>query len=193
MPSNTCAPCAEDKRYAAWGEYGGALPPPPGQCPGPNSGCNKLYLSYSFPVKQSNMHTYFCRERMCFCELGAPQLHAETPSLIRMVALRAGCGLPPCRIPFAKEDCIFANWVPALRATQKPLCRGRLFLCELDAPQAPAHGLGGGTPPTGCFASGENDKKEAVRECILSAALFFVFIAPVGSLSVSPSTMRKEV
>ncbi|MBR6809646.1 MAG: hypothetical protein IKM64_05125, partial [Clostridia bacterium] len=40
------------------------------------------------------------------------------------------------------------------------------------------------TPPAGCCASGENDKKEAVRECILSAALFFVFIAPVGSLSV---------
>ena len=56
-----------------------------------------------------------------------------------------------------------------------------------------AHGLGGGTPPTGCFASGENDKKEAVRECILSAALFFVFIAPVGSLSVTSSYMRKEV
>ena len=50
-----------------------------------------------------------------------------------------------------------------------------------------------GTPPTGCFASGENDKKEAVRECILSAALFFVFIAPVGSLSASPNNMRKEV
>ena len=49
------------------------------------------------------------------------------------------------------------------------------------------------TPPTGCFASGENDKKEAVRECILSAALFFVFIAPVGSLSVPLSNMRKKV
>ena len=55
-----------------------------------------------------------------------------------------------------------------------------------------AHGLGGGTPPTGCCASGENDKKEAVRECILSAALFFVFIAPVGSLFGSLSFMRKE-
>ena len=49
------------------------------------------------------------------------------------------------------------------------------------------------TPPIGCFASGENDKKEAVRECILSAALFFVFIAPVGSLSITSSFMRKEV
>ena len=54
------------------------------------------------------------------------------------------------------------------------------------------HGLGGLQPPAGCFASGENDKKEAVRECILSAALFFVFIAPVGSLFGSQSFVRKE-
>jgi len=35
-----------------------------------------------------------------------------------------------------------------------------LKLCELDAPLAPAHGLGGGTPPAGCCASGENMKKD---------------------------------
>ncbi len=135
------------------------LHPTRGIAPGPNSGTGILYVASNVPVKESNMHTYFCRERMCFCELGAPQLHAETPSLIRMVVLRAGCGTaatqnslckgrlhfcelgaallhaetpmqrkivrlrdgcPHCgprRNPFAKEDCIFANWVPALRAT----------------------------------------------------------------------------
>ena len=96
--------------------------------------------------------------------------------------------------------------------TQTHLRRGRLYFCELGAPLVPrrnsfakerlklcelgartaGHGLGGGTPPAGCFASGENDKKEAVRECILSAALFFVFIAPVGFLFGSQSFVRKE-
>ena len=65
--------------------------PAPGQCPGPNSGNSNLFHANSFPVKQSNMHTYFCRERMCFCELGAALLHAETP--------------------LQKEHCDFASWL----------------------------------------------------------------------------------
>ena len=71
-----------------------------------------------------------------------------------------------CTHTSAEKDCFFANWLRH--------CRPRAGRCE--------------TPPAGCFASGENDKKEAVREYILSAALFFVFIVPVGSLSVSQVT-----
>ncbi len=150
----------------------------PGQCPGPNSGCNKLYLSYSFPVKQSTTHTYFCREQMCFCELGAALLHADTHSQRKIVflrigcttgatqkplckrnivILRVGCGTATRRNPFTKEDCAFANWMPALRATG--------WRCE--------------TPPTGCFASGENEKKP-VGKCTFLTGFFLHFHSARG-------------
>ena len=58
----------------------------------PFSGNINSYHTDNVPVKQSNMHTYFCRERMCFSELGAPQLHAETPLQRKIVSLRVGCG-----------------------------------------------------------------------------------------------------
>ena len=46
----------------------------------PFSGNSNLFHTNSFPVKQYNMHAYFCRERKCFCELGARTAgHAETP------------------------------------------------------------------------------------------------------------------
>ena len=110
-------------------------------------------------------------------------------------------GFHPCTPPGAlpldpfsgNSNSYHTNSFPVEQSiTQTHIRRGRLYFCELGARTAD-HGLGGGTPPAGCFASGENDKKEAVRECILSAALFFVFIAPVGSRSVSSSNMRKEV
>ncbi len=79
-------------------------------------------------------------------------------------------------------------------ATQKPFCRGRLFLCELDAAQlhaetpsqkkivrlrigCPHCGPRAGrceTPPTGCFASGENEKKPAGK-CTFLTGFFLHF------------------
>ena len=117
----------------------------------PFSGTGNLYVASNVPVKQSNMHTYFCRERMCFCELGAAQRHAEIPLQRKIAFLRIGC--PHCG-PRA------GRWNTASRMPWHP---------------------------------GKTIKKEAARERILSAALFFVFIAPVGSLSVSPINMRKNI
>ena len=90
------------------------------------------------------------------------------------------CPCTQCR----KRLCISNKHYPGEQSNTQKLFRWwKLFICESGAALPLAHGLGGGTPPAGCFASGENDKKEAVRECILSAALFFVFITPVGFLS----------
>ena len=189
MKSWPSSPTAQNRSSidgAAWGDLRGVAPAP-GQCPGPNSGSNKLYLSYSFPVeleetcgasphtpagtlslhpfsgtgnlyvasnvpvKQSNMHTYFCRERMCFCELAAALLHAET--LLQ------------------KEHCDFASWMPALRATG--------WAVEHRQPDA-AH-------------SGKTKEISRERKQAFSTGFFFVFIAPVGSRSGSPSYMRKNV
>ena len=72
---------------------------------------------------------------------------------------------------FVKKDCLFANW--------HPHCGPRAGRC--------------GTPPTGCFASGENKKKAGGKARFPCQLFFIVFIAPVGSRSVSSSNMRKEV
>ncbi len=72
----------------------------------------------------------------------------------------------------------FANWVRHCY-TQKPLCRERLCVCELDARTA-GHGLGGGTPPTGCFASGENERNKPGEKASFLLRLFLRFHSARG-------------
>ena len=124
------------------GETCGASPHPPAGTLSlhPFSGTGNLYVASNVPVKQSNMHTYFCRERMCFCELGARTAgHAETP--------------------LQKEHCDFASWLRH--------CRPRAGRCE--------------TPPAGCCASGENEKKPAGKFTFLTG--FFLHFHCARGLS----------
>ena len=130
-------------------------------------GDERLYLSYSFPVLVGE-------------PCGAsPHTPAGTVSLH----------------PFSgNSNSYHTNSFPVEQSiTHTDFRRCRLYLCELDAPLAPVHGLGGGTPPTGCCASGENMKKDR-RESKLSRPTFFnVFIVPVCFRFAFPSNMRKEV
>ncbi len=71
-------------------------------------------------------------------------------------------GLRDCRLPSKKHA--------------KPLGKCKLKYCELVAALL-APRAGGGTPPTGCKASGENSKKGVGG--FISIHAFFVFIVPV--------------
>ena len=92
---------------------------------------------------------------------------------------------------FANEDCIFANWEHHWCHADTHSQRKIVFL-RIGCPHCGPRAGRCGTPPAGCFASGENMKKDR-RESELSRPTFFnVFIAPVGSLSVLQATCGKK-
>ena len=61
----------------------------------------------------------------------------------------------------------------ALPPTQKPLCKRNIVTLRVGCPHCGPR-AGGGTPPTGCFASGENEKKPAGK-CTFLTGFFLHF------------------
>ncbi len=85
---------------------------------------------------------------------------------MKIVSLRAGC---------------------ATGATQKPLCKRTNETLRIGCPHCGPRAGRCGTPPAGCCASGENEKKPAGK-CTFLPVFFYIFIAPVGSLAFVPQS-----
>ena len=96
---------------------------------------------------------------------------------------------PPRRNPFAEVDCFFASWMRHWRHAETPLqkdycdfaswlrhCRPRAGRCE--------------TPPAGCCASGENEKKPAGKCTFLTG--FFLHFHCARGLSFRFPKFRAE-
>ncbi len=84
---------------------------------------------------------------------GETEQHAHILLQRTNVFLRIGCATATRRNPFTKEDCAFASWMRHWR---------------------PPTGWRCGTPTTGCFASGENEKKPAGK-CAFLTGFFLHF------------------
>ena len=114
-------------------------------------------------------HKPVCKRRLLYYELTAAR--------------------PPRTNPFANADCSIANWVRPRRHAQTRL-QASIVILRIDCGTAAPTGWAAKRQPPDAWASGENGKKEAVREKILSSALFFVFIAPVGTHPFVPQAPR---
>ena len=87
------------------------------------------------------------------------------------VFLRIGCGTAARRNPFAEVDCFFASW---MRHWRPPTG----WRCE--------------TPPAGCFASGENEKKPAGKGTFLTGFFLHFHCARGHSFRFLQATCGKQ-
>ena len=142
--------------------------------PGPSGGNSLAYLTNSFPLKLEEP----CGVSPLHPTRGiAPGSGGGTYSSYQTNTIPLGLGglSAARRSPFAEDGYSIASWRRHCR-TQKQVSRRKCF-CELEV-ALPPHGLGGGTPPAGCFCIRGKHEKWRRRKRVFSLAIFVFSLCP---------------
>ncbi len=130
-------------------------------------GDERLYLSYSFPVLRGETMEGLC------------PLHPQQ-------------GHCPCTQYRILQYVSCKHCSDAAKEHAHTLSQGMIETLRAGCGTAAPRAGRCGTPPAGCFASGENMKKDRRESKLSRPTFFYVFMAPVGSLSVLQATCGKK-